>query len=563
MKNAINQLYISMSPDMLAMARTRKGRVVQAEQIELDPNDWGEHWNDAFMRLDQPLRQLISRFPSRSCTAATVLYHAPNLSMQTYMSDLHPGTAKVAGLAKFRESIATNDPMESCTLGSCSSDVQSTCTMVYSEHEERLRAIYAWLNRCSMRVNAIVPMNVAIMDTAARIAAKSEPDTAVFYIGADVSVMAYANETGLKLIRLAEIGYRKLTNAYIHALKENTLITQDEQSIEDQKMISTIEKDALKMLFEFGIPFAQTETRGIELQSTVLPAIAPVLQRFCIEVKQTFRFGLAGEDAPENLLLCGPGATIPHLSKAVSKQLEMNIAIDPSVEGATPLVSFGRGTLEGAVVESRQCPGGLLPEVAFDARTSKVLARSLFVGGLLAAIAMGGEYAKTTLEYQKISQAMSNEAPKLKAVNGFSQKLASANTMSSIISDVSDLVSTTVEGIPQWDKLLAKLSQITTDSLRVQELHGEYALGVPTVEISGVAVADTEKESGKALNSFVKALQSVEGIANVTLGATSRVSVGDEQWGRAFKMNVTLEQNPLPYKAFVKREDGSVGKVAP
>ena len=317
------------------------------------------------------------------------------------------------------------------------------------------------------------------------------------------------------------------------------------------------------MLVEFGVPLSPIEARGIELQSTVLPAIAPVLQRFCIEVKQTFRFGLSGEEAPRNLILCGPGAAIPNICKAFSKQLDMHIDLDPICKDATPLTSFGRGTLECSIVESQQCPDGLLPEIAYDSRTSRVLAKSLFAGALLAFLVMGGEYVRTTLDSQQVSHQISQDAPKLKVVNQFNKKIESAKTMSSIISDVSGLVTKTVESIPQWELLLANIPSVLNDSLRINEIHGEFTQGIPNVEISGVAVASSEKGSGQALNMFVKSIESIEGIESVTLGATSRVSVGDNQWGRKFKMNVTLEHNPLPYQAFVKNDNFAPGKVVP
>ncbi|MDF1808634.1 MAG: hypothetical protein P1U42_02970 [Phycisphaerales bacterium] len=549
MNNSGYKLIISLAPDSLSAAKVRKGRILQSEQVEIDQLQKNDCSLQDLQRLDQPLRQLISRFGFRSTPPATVIYHSNTLSQQVHKFNLTGSSAIDAATAKIRESIGMIDPVESFVLNNSSSNTDSTMTLVFSEREEQLRALYAWLNRSNVKVDTFIPTSVAVMETVASIAAKTEPETAVFYLGADVSVMAYATEDGLKLIRSAEIGYRKLIEGYQQVLLDHA--QEHNEGELEQHQIEEIAKKSSLMLFEHGIPMTNDEVDGIHLRSTVLPILAPVLQRFCIEVKQTFRFGLGGIEMPKNLLLCGPGGSIQHMSKAISQHIDMKIKLDPSLEGCTPLVAFSRGTLESYLVHNSSGFDGLLPVIAQNAKTSSMLTRSLTVGAACALVAMGAEYLVTTSNNANTREMMSQNAPRLLAVNEFQNKMDSTVMMSHFISDVSSLVTETVESVPQWHLFLGELSNLKPDSVRILELRGENTLGSPYFEINGIAVAETEKSSGYSLNRFVNDLSSIEVVTHVKLGATSRVNVGEDQWGRKFTMKVTLDEIPLPYESLI------------
>jgi len=562
MHKASNQLIISLSPDMLSVAKIRKGRIVQGERIELDSKEWAKVWEDGLMMLDQPLRQLMSRFSSR-CTNATVIYHSPTVTQQIHRFDLAPSLALEAGISKIQGSIGHIDPVETCVLSDTSNSDSDTTVLVYSEREEQLRSLYAWLNRCNIRANSFLPVSVASIIITNEIALSAQRETAVFFLGSDVSVMGYATESGIKLIRSAEIGYRKLVDGYIQAnIKQCRSVSTDQAQAGDQ-IDAKITSDALNMLIEHGIPVGETIVNGINLRTEVLPLLAPVLQRFSIEIKQTFRFGLNGVDMPKNLMICGPGSMIPHIGKAFSQNFDMEVQIDPGAESFSILEAFGRGTLEFSMLNTKVQLDGLLPAVAREAHVQSRLTRSLVAGAALAAIVMGGEYGMAAYQYRQISEQIKNDAPRINTVNQFREQLASASSMSNTISDVAGLVSSTVESIPQWQGVLSELSTITMGSIRVQELQGQYAPDASVIVVNGIAVSNTERASGEALNQFVNALKAVDGVSSVTLGSTSRISVDDDQWGRQFSMSIELETELLPHEGFAHSSDKKSGWEMP
>jgi Tfp pilus assembly PilM family ATPase len=557
MHNQSNQFIISLSPDTLSAATVRKGQVKQAERIDLDPRDWAAIWEDGFMGLDQPLRQLMSRFSSRSVGHATLIYHSPTVTQQVYTFENDQSAMREVGELKIRESIGYNDPIESYILSGTNKGDHDTTLLVYSEREEQLRSLYAWLNRSGVRVQSLVPASAVTMHAASKVALAAEPDTAVFFLGADVSVMAYASSSGIHLIRSAEIGYRKLIDGYMQALHADSESSSDNEHSDstNKKTISSVK--ALRMLLEHGIPVNPVEIDGVDLRTTVLPVLAPVLQRFCIEIKQTFRFGLNGVDIPKNLMLCGPGAAIPFLGKSISQHIDMHVQVDPKGESFLLAEPFGRGTLECSVFESKSNFGGLLPAIALEARMSSKLTRSVIAGAVIAAVAMGAEYGTTTLEYQKLSDEMSQSTHRVSAVQSFNKQIESVARLSSTISEVSELVDETIETIPQWQVLLSSLSETAMDSIRIQEVRGQSSKGTTFIEINGVAVSESEKESGQALNDFFAGLEAIDGVSQVSLGSTSRINVDDDQWGRQFTIKVELERTSLPYKSFVQAPDSN------
>ncbi len=556
MQKATNQLIINLSPGMLSVALVHRGKIQQAEKVDLDTAQWAGYWDDGLIGLDQSFRQLMSRFPSSHPSKATVFYHSPSLIQKVYTFDLKESQASAAGIAQLRDSVGLNRPVETCLLAQDESSDISTTTLVYSEREEQLRSIYAWLNRCGICANSLVPTSVAAVKVATEAAKGSDADTAIFYLGDDISVFAFHNESGLKIVRSIEIGYRKLIEGYAQGLWPSKL--NHEIDSEDQEHTQLDTSDIIKaqsLLFEHGIPMSVFEVEGVELRSAVLPVLAPVLQRVCIEIKQTLRFGLGSDiEMPKHLMLCGPGAAIPHIGKAISQHLDMYIKIDPAESSFEPMNPFGHGTLQWALCKLDSCPNGLLPEIAKDSIARKLLTRCLVAGVAVALLAIGGEYFALSSERQRISQAIEHDSSRIIRVNEYRQNMESASAMSGIIRDVSQLAVETVESIPQWHGPLMMISSLTPDSIRVSELRGDLTQGKPVISINGLALASTEKGASIELNKFVAGLKGIDSVVSVTLGATSRVSIGDDQWGRQFKLDIELLQTALPYQAIVESQ---------
>jgi len=547
---AQSQLIINLVPNMLSVCLVSKNQVVQEEHLELDPSHWDETWADGILRLDQPLRQILSRFTSNKFPRATVYYHSPTLNQQVYSFDLSPTDAHDAGVAKIRETVGYNCAVESTPLWISPSSNESSM-LVYADKEEQLRALFGWLNRCHLKSASFIPMSTAIMSTAASIATRSDEDTAVFYLGSDVSVIAFSNSLGLQVIRSAQIGYRTLIESYMQALQALDQSSGDDDQEEDTECGLERCKKSTSMLFEHGIPLGDSKVDGVDLRKAVLPILAPVLQRMCIEIKQTFRFGLNGQPMPQNLLLCGPGAQIPLLSKSLSQHIEMHIKISPAAKTYSPSAIVEPGMPEWDIIESQSEAFGLLPEAANEELLRNKLSRLAIAGAVSAGVFLGAEYGMTTIQQQSLTKTMQADANRLSAVSTFNQQVESVAQFTNLMNDVSGLVVETVKQTPQWHSVLSDLASLTSESIRIEEIRGDDANGESRIGINGLAVSVTEGKATKELNEFISSLEKMEGVEKVTLGATTRIGIGNDMWGRQLELHVYLVSTPLSYTVFL------------
>lgn len=532
--------------------QTRRGKVLQSESIALDPSMWSEHWQGGLMRLDLPLRQLLSRFSFRRKGTVTLLYQSPTLTKQIYTFNLSGSHARDASRSKIREGVGFTDPVSVCQLGSENASGQSSTMLAYSDREETLRSLYAWLNRCGVRVSSMIPHAIVSIVCAADRAMEMSEDSVLFYFDSDISIIAHAQNGQLRLIRPADIGYQKLADSYHQVLGENR--SQQEQKPDTQELMSV----SSGCLFKYGIPFQPTEFEGVELRSTVLPCMAPALQRIGIDVKQTIRFGIEGGADLKNLYVSGPGAAIPCISKAVGEHLELHVQPVAGFEQYEPSKFGGVGTTELHAINASGMANGLLPSVAQDEKTRKRLGRALLAGSAVALLAMGAEYTIASLNIGQTEHQMLSDAPRLNQVNTFDNDRSEVHQIASMIHDISGMVTNKSKRIAQWDALLSEIGKHTGDGVRIQELRGEHGDEEPYLLINGYAVAEEGNAPGQVLDHFVNQLERLECVGSVKLGATSRIEVSSPlqaaqaptRWGIQFTLRVMMWTSPSPYENY-------------
>jgi len=544
-----NRLILSLTVDRLSAAQVKRGRLVRVESIELEPGGWSENWEEGLFLLDQPLRQLLSRFPGRpGRRPVTLLYHSPTLSKQIYSFDATPSEAREAAATKLRETVGYSDPVESAVLRAGGHEGQQSSVLACSEREELLRAFYAWLNRCGLEAQAMTPTGAALISAASAAAASAKEGTAVFYIDADAIAMVYAAGGRLELVRPTDMGYRKFIEAYAQAFGSQEQSGEDESEGEERsKRLRT----ASATLFEHGIPINATEVGGVELRATVFPFIAPVLQRICIDIKQTLRFGLPNADQPSTLMVCGPGAGIPHLCRAIGQSVELHVCAEPGSEHFVLDEPFGRGTLERHLAEARKESVSFLPEIAREAGLRAGLNRALLSGAALAAIGLGAEFGFTVLEQQRLDQALSGDSPRLAGVNAFHQRCDRIVTVSSAAGDVAEVLDLTIGETPQWRQILVELGSIADESIRIDEIRGAVTPEGSVLDVSGVALEDERRTGAEGLETLVSHLEQLPSVASVALGATARTETNEGRVGTRFGLKVLFSSETSSLAGFI------------
>lgn len=554
----INGYIISLSPTRLSLVLARRGRVVQAESVTLSADRWNDCWNDGLMALDQPLRQLRLRFRSGGRASATILYQSPTLTKQIYPFDQGGANARDATRAKIRETVGMSDPVAVHTLAGDRAGSGACMMLAYSDCDKTLRSLYAWLKRNGFTPGAMIPMSVASTICASEDAMQCDDQTAILYLDADSSVIALSRQGKLALVRPSNLGYQKLIDAYQRAFDEH--LSDAENDGRDANTPGETAPDPASCLFEHGVPFQPIEYHGIDLRSTVLPCMAPVLQRLGIDIKQSIRFGLENAQGIRNLYLYGTGAAIPGLPKAIAEHLEMHVQPAPGTERYEPAQTAGAGSVERYLIEHGVPTQGLLPRVAQEDQTQRTMSRTLVAGVGLATLVMAGQYMYATRLISSSEQLMLEQAPMLERVTAFSDQRTRAHESALILSKLAELVSEQHDSTPQWVGPLGTLATAKPDGVRILEIRADEQGGQRSIKVSGYAVAGQATGPEQNLDQLVELFAQSTQVEAVKLGATERIGLPSEppaddqqsQWGLQFELQVFVRSSPSPYSTLVK-----------
>jgi hypothetical protein len=551
-----NGFIISLSPSHLSAIAVRRGRVQQAETIRLDPNEWRAHWTDGLMRLDQPLRQILSRFSSISRSGVTLLYQSPTLTTQVNAIDQGGAFAREKARSKIREVVGIDASVCVCELGQQQGGDEKGLVLAYSDRDETLRAFYAWLNRCGARVSGMIPSGVVSMLVSTEHAVQEPGDTAFYYLDKHSSVISYADrEQGLRLVRPADIGYEALTDTYKQVLRE-----LDEN--DDSEIDRSIDAEARAHLFEHGIPFQPKQLEKFELRSSLLPRMAPVLQRIGIDLKQTIRFGIADPMAVENLVVLGPGGAIPMITKAIGEHLDLTISTDAECDHYDSTSPGSPSSTENALIGMKSSIPSLLPRIADEERSRSQLKKAMVAGVACAGFAMAGQYMLAQRQIIQTEQGMLESNTRFDQIMAFEETSSTINETQAMLSQIAMLVHARASESAQWEVPLAVLGNSLDEGVRIQEIRGEYNGGSPHLKINGYSIGAAGKSPGQVLDQFVLSLGAIQHVQEVQLGATSRIQVpsnslspqDESVWGSQFSLVVELDTHASPYAEMAEVE---------
>lgn len=533
MIGASTKIVIALSPDRIRGAVVRAGRVIRSEQVRTDPAGWDESWEQGLVPLDQPLRQLLSRLrPGRTQPRVTLLYYTRNAVVQSHDIPGSREDARRAGVMKTGETGAGVCLADAVVLGPITGKPSTWCVLGVADREEDTNKLYAWVTRCGARVERLVPEPAVIARAAVDRVTGSDETIACCTIGPAWSAIVVGSRHGIDLFREFEFGHTLLSDAFQRAMNES-----------DQPANPA---EAERVLFEEGLPF-KSGRFDPALRARVLPLVAPVLQRFCVEIKQTLRFGLPADKAPANLLLDGPGAGVPHLAPAVTDTLNMHVTPAPGRDGQSLLDPFGVGTFErdwlrmgGATIE-------LVPQPAVEQRQADVLRRGLAAGLVGAAALLGAEYAHVTAQNRALEPRFAEHATTLAALTreedtrGRIERLADA--AGRIASRVRDAAG------PRTDTpgVLALLSRHASESVVFDEIEIVATTEGSEARLSGSTIAPTDAEASAALSDLVQSLQESPLIAATNLGSTTRETLPDEQAARRFQLTLRIKPTRTIY----------------
>lgn len=539
MLNKNKHFIIMLTRDHLSVGKVKGGVVVQAERLSLDSTKWDEAWSGGLHMFDMPLRQLLARFGGvGKVKSADLIYSSPGCVCRVDMSELDVGASVAKLKAGLNQSVGRNNPADAVALYSSES---STVALGIADEESNLQKMFAWMNRCQVAVNGMVPRDAWVTHQAMQNAISAADDTAILYFGERSSFIGYCEDGEPKLARLIEIGYNKLAEVYERVMNgtQDGADSFDHQGAEIEK---AVEVGGFVELFQGGIPVSKSKAGDQAYLKELLPAMSPILQRISIEVKQTFRFASSIERSPSRLMICGPGAAIPSVGIAMSQSIDMHIDILPESKDFDPSAIFGLGTVELCAATTQDLDLMLLPKAAQEIRVRKGLDRALKAGALGAAVLLGGQYLHADRESEKLDASLNDQSTEIMRIEADQTRRESIREMAGTIGSAAKLIEDSMGKRIDWVAFLGSLPNEEHPMIQIHELQGRMNSARPTVNLSGMSTAVTDGEdASQVLSEYIKALREIPNVKRIEIGSTSRSLIEESNWGLNFMLTIEIE----------------------
>lgn len=518
------RIVLSLSPQRLAGARVRGTRVVQAEQVNLEPGAWSEAWSHALTDFDQPLRQLLSRMGARGVTDVSVLYHSPGSVVQIHDIAGSRSDAQRAAAAKTAESLGPAFVTASTVLAPSSRKPGAWSVLSAADRDEHANAVFAWASRNGARLVSATLTQATVAHYAVSVAQR-DPANAHCVLGTDWSAIAYASDDQIHLVRAFELGYRPLVDVYQRTINAGAPTPPN--------------TTAEQLLFAIGLPF---KSRDVDpaLRTACLPLLSPVVQRLSVEIKQTLRFGLVHHHAPTAIMLHGPGAAVPHLAAALTEGLDMHVQPAPGSDPAAALNPFSPTSVENRSLDAGAAEPSLLAHAATEERTRRSYARALTAGVALAAVAVGGEYALTRARTDALDPQFARISADITRADRQRETREDARELALNVGHALASIDRAFGERTDWAEALVAIASAVTGTARLETLAVQGDPGGAVINIAGLIVPTDDADTSTQLGALLDAIRSAPSVDGAELGASVRDQASDGRDVRRFTMTVRL-----------------------
>lgn len=535
------RIIVSLTPTRLRGAIVRSGRVVRAEEIELDPAQMTTAWDEGLVTLDRPLRQLLVRLSTgRSVPRITVMYQGARTVAQTHEIAGTPDDARRAALVKVRDAHGEGCLSEADIIAPSASKPGSSMVFTLTDRDQDAGKIFAWVSRCGGRLDGIIPeISTVVRSAVDRVTASPTIETCC-YIGPYWSAIACGSAGGLLLVRAFEFGYRNLSDVFQRAMS-NSGPAGEHNAGE-------------RALFQHGLPFKASQIDP-ELRAKVLPLVAPVLQRFCVEIKQTLRFGVPADHLPSAITIDGPGASIGHFAPSLTEAINMHVRTAPGADTARPLEPFGPGTLESDWLSNPARGIRMVPAAAIEQRGLDLVNRGLMVGVVAGAALLGLEFASVRATDRSLDPEFERHATALAA-------LSREEDIRERIGELADLAAGYARSITEgsapgvdWRGVLAMVADAAGSGIIIDDLEARTDPRGGELRLRGTAEAATDAQASEAVAAIVQRFQQSPLVSEVRLGATSREQRGQDVEVRTFTLTVRIRPSAAEYSELLRFAD--------
>lgn len=533
---------LELSPSRLSLCEVAGRSVLARREVRHECSSWSSGWAETLRSLEAPLAAMVSELELKGATA-TVLVQSPSAVFEVASCPVKAGRASALSAARLALDAAGVDagvvrrPTGVAVFATDRAGADGTPphfhTLAWSDDDSRMAAVAEWTARAGLApADTIVLADAPLMVHAALEVLSAQAGRTVLWMDEHQSVLAGAARGRLCFVRLLPIGLESLVEAVAHAPGA------------DGKAAALSLDDSRAVLSRIGIPDRDQivdAARGI-VGKSLLPSIQPVLQRLCVEIKQTIRFGLSESDRETvTVELAGPGALIPRLAEAIATL---------TGHSARP-VGDQRNAAAGLIGLALAHPLiGRLSTIAADEERDFRRARRLLHAGIAAAFALVGIDAAFTA-----MDAHGRPAPDpvlVARLAAAEQAREALDRAAGPLKRFDDTLAQVAPSDAHWRPFLESLAAATPPEVRFEAVRTDDTVkDASVVRLSGRVSGPNAAESARSVRDILAALEALPIVEQAQLISTGRATINGSEVQR---FEIACEFLGLPRFSFAASE---------
>ncbi len=513
------RLILSLAPSQIDAALVVGKRVRATKRAKLSPAVWEEAWSEGLSPYDVTLTSLVRALGAPKNVKTSVLYTSPG-SVSDVKVAPGPGDAGIdAARLEVVENIS-NSRVEYISSATRLGHENGANVLVAADRDLNAQAVFAWLSRCECRFDALVPTRAIALRSVIKDVTSRENDGAVTcYLGERTTVIASGGSGTLESIRSIDFGFSLLVEAFARGLRQDVEEGGDAETCANHA-------DARERLFAVGLPTSKGATPGAQLSRRVMPLLQPVLQRYCIEIKQTIRFGVP-QVSPQGraLRLIGPGAAINGFIEPLSQSIDNDVRVDPTWAGFDPDSVCSALSLEHDYIQDDASDLRLIPRIVSEQSATRLVSGGVRTGVLCAALALTAEGGYLYSQRLEAIRTLRASEPELIRVRDHRTQSELATAMSASFEIASTMTMDRLGNRPDWFAVMAELAALSSDGVQFEEIRCFREEGAALITIEGFAMMGSD--AGNGLSELIDSLRASPLFDEVQLGSTSLMERGD------------------------------------
>ena len=525
MKN--KRLAILLSSNSIDAALYDASGVSRSASLPIETEDQASLWDAALTHADTPLASIIDQL---DCAGAqtVVAYHSPTAFADVFHCSTTGGAfSNAARLAltdrtpfDVSESIQRVAPWGADKA----SENNRSHAIIAAETQYTSITVASWIERAGLNLTHATPINTASLASMLNQLAVLEADkpTICINIGERTSAIGFVRDKHILLARRVE-----LTRSDLHQALLRPIVTSDEQT---HKPLD--EESAAQILSDHGIPAPNDTITDDILGRDLLPLLQPLLQRFVVETRQLFRFGVEQEDRENAVIrVTGCGASIPNLAKIISEQLEIPLdehAPDPDTIHSTDL---------DMLVDAVPMTPNLIPPPTVARINRNRFKRALVAGAVFAGVLSAVDAGLTLVSTNQLRSDAANIASQATTAETLLQAKAQAQASNTKLQALRAAATEYLAPQADFAALLKEISTLTPDWVSLSSVVSNRDEENISFRIDGAAFQSDPAEPPQ-IEQYIDTLTASPLIAQVTLGATHSTTLDRDE---ALRFSLQLE----------------------